>query len=206
MKRKILLIILVILVNVLWINAISVTNKFVTKHHIVINTGKNNNNSSNPNIIDDMDVIFRTDLTYDNESADVIAKKINNYLTDDLKETGNLISKYAISNGVNPYLIASMIIEATNCDTKCSVLVKKCNNVYEASYDKNSLNQVSCFGGDYQKFDSTDESIKSFIKYVKVNFYDNDLKTANNIAKSYNKDVRWVFIVNRYMDLIKNSN
>ena len=86
MKRKILLIILVILVNFLWINAISVTNKFVTKHHIVINTGKNNNNSSNPNIIDDMDVIFRTDLTYDNESADVIAKKINNYLTDDLKD------------------------------------------------------------------------------------------------------------------------
>ena len=144
-------------------------------------------------------------LTYEEENADIIAKKIDQNLKDEMQGYGTLISKYAISNDINPYLIASMIIETTNCDLKCSVLVKQCNNVYEALYNKDSINQTSCFGGNYQKFNSLDDSIKSFIKFVKTNFYDKDLKTANSIASSYNKDVRWIFVVNQNINKIKNS-
>lgn len=205
MKRKVVLIILVVLVNVLWINAINITNSFVSRNNIVINTGTKNNNNKNPNIMDDIDVLLRTDLVYEGENADLIAKKINNVLGD-MKDYGNLISKYSIANGVNPYLVASMIIVETGCDNKCSVLVKKCNNVYEAVYDKESINQASCFGGDYQKFASIDDSIKSFIKYIKFNFYDNELTTPNSIYKSFKKDVRWAFLVNFNMEKIKNSN
>ena len=50
-----------------------------------------------------------------------------------------------------------------------------------------------------------DDSIKSFIKFVKTNFYDKDLKTANSIASSYNKDARWIFVVNQNINKIKNS-
>lgn len=206
MKRKVVLIILVILVNVLWINAINITNSFVSRNNIVINTGTKNNNNKNPNIMDDIDVLLRTDLVYGGENADLIAKKINNAFGSDMKDYGNLISKYSIANGVNPYLVASMIIVETGCDNKCSVLVKKCNNVYEAVYDKESINQASCFGGDYQKFASIDDSIKSFIKYIKFNFYDNELTTPNSIYKSFKKDVRWAFLVNFNMEKIKNSN
>ena len=49
MKRKVVLIILVILVNVLWINAINMTNSFVSRHNIVINTGTKNNNNKKYN-------------------------------------------------------------------------------------------------------------------------------------------------------------
>ena len=75
----------------------------------------------------------------------------------------------------------------------------------EALYNKDSINQTSCFGGNYQKFNSLDDSIKSFIKFVKTNFYDKDLTTANSIASSYNKDARWIFVVNQNINKIKNS-
>ncbi len=205
MKRKVVLIVLVFLINILWINAINVTNSFVSNREIIINTGTKINNNETPNIMDDIDVLLRTDLNYNGESADTIANKINNSFND-MKDYGNLISKYSIANGVNPYLVASMIIVETGCDTKCSVLVKKCNNVYEAIYDSESLNQTSCFGGYYQKFASVDDSIKSFVKYIKVNFYDNELTTPNTIYKSFKKDVRWAYLVNFNMDKIKNSN
>ena len=205
MKRKVFLIILVFLINILWVNAIGVTNKLSEKYNIVINTKNPNKNNNNPNIIDDLDVLLNADLTYEGENADIIAKKIDQNLKDEMQGYGTLISKYAISNDVNPYLITSMIIETTNCDLKCSVLVKQCNNVYEALYNKDSINQTSCFGGNYQKFNSLDDSIKSFIKFVKTNFYDKDLKTANSIASSYNKDVRWIFVVNQNINKIKNS-
>ena len=171
----------------------------------ILNTKNPNKNNNNPNIIDDLDVLLNADLTYEGENADIIAKKIDQNLKDEMHGYGTLISKYAISNDINPYLIASMIIETTNCDLKCSVLVKQCNNVYEALYNKDSINQTSCFGGNYQKFNSLDDSIKSFIKFVKTNFYDKDLKTANSIASSYNKDARWVFVVNQNINKIKNS-
>lgn len=205
MKRKVFLIILVFLINILWVNAIGVTNKLSEKYNIVINTKNPNKNNNNPNIIDDLDVLLNADLTYEGENADIIAKKIDQNLKDEMHGYGTLISKYAISNDINPYLIASMIIETTNCDLKCSVLVKQCNNVYEALYNKDSINQTSCFGGNYQKFSSLDDSIKSFIKFVKTNFYDKDLKTTNSIASSYNKDARWIFVVNQNISKIKNS-
>ena len=202
MKRKIILILFVLIINVLWVNGITITNKFVNHHNIVIKTGTKTNPSSKPTIMDDIDVVLNSDLNYDGESSDIIGKKIDNFLKDDMAGYGSLISKYAIANETNPYLIASMIIVETNCDLKCSVLVKKCNNVYEAH---SNSDDTSCFGGIYQKFNSIDDSIKAFIKYSKTNFYDNDLTTPSSISNVLKKDARWVFIVNQYIDKIKNS-
>lgn len=204
MKRKIILIIMVFLFNILWVNAISVTNTLASHYNLVIKTNKQTNLNNNT-IIEELDFMLQTDLTYNDEDAIIIGKKINNYLKNEMEGKGELIAKYAIVNEVNPYLIAAILTEATDCDTKCSVLVTKCNNVYKAIYDKDIISQSSCFGGSYQKFSTLDDSIKSFIKYVKINFYDKELTTPVTIYKAYKKDVRWVFQVNQYMDKIKNS-
>ncbi|MBQ8471993.1 MAG: hypothetical protein IJ501_00650 [Bacilli bacterium] len=203
MIRKIVLIILVFLFNIIFVNAINTSNILIDHYNIVIKTNKQT--LSNNNIIDELDVMLETDLTYNNEDSDIIAKKINNYLKNELAGYGELISKYSIVNEVNPYLIAGMIIEDTSCDTNCSVLVKRCNNVSHDLYEKDNLNEASCFGGSYQKFNTLDESIKSFIKYVKNNFYQNELTTPGTIYKTYKKDVRWAFRVNQNIDKIKNS-
>lgn len=203
MKRKIILVIFIFLFNILWVNAINVTNKFTSKYNLIIDTNKTNLN--NNSIVENIDIILDSNLNYQGESATLIGKKINNYLTGELDNYGELIAKYSIFYEVDPYLIAGIIIENTGCDSNCNTLVKKCNNVYNAIYNKNNIGESSCFGGNYQKFNSLDDSIKSFVKFIKVNFYDNDLKTPNAIYKAYNKDVRWVFRVNEYMNKIKSS-
>lgn len=205
MKRKIILIIIVFLFNIVWVNAISITNSLASHYNIVIKT-KPKTNLNNNNLIDDIDVMLENNLSYEDVDAETIGNKINNYLSGELDGYGELIAKYSIVNNVNPYLVAGMIIENTECTDSCSVLVTKCNNVGKMFYNKDSLTETSCFGGYYQSFRSIDDSIKSYIKYIKVNFNDKELNTPGLIYKTYKKDVRWVFRVNNYMEKMKNSN
>lgn len=202
--RKILLVISVIILNVLWINVISITNDLAKHYNIVIKT-KTRTTLNNNVIIDDIDVMLENNLSYENIDAVTIGNKINNYLKADLSGYGELIAKYSIVNNVNPYLISAMIIEFANCENECSVLVSKCHNVGKMYYNKDSITEKACFGGYYQSFDTIDESIKSYIKYIKSNFYEKELTTPGTIYNSYGKDVRWAYRVNKYMEDIKNS-
>ena len=72
-------------------------------------------------------------------------------------------------------------------------------------YHKDNMTESSCFGGYYQDYKTIDDSIKAYIKYIKNNFYDNELQTPIQIYKKYGKDVRWVFRLNNLMDRMKNS-
>ena len=202
MKRKVILVVLVFLFNIIWVNAISVTNKLASSHNIIIRTIKKT--SLNNNVMDDLDIMLETSLVYEGEEAIVIGNKINANLKAEMSGYGELIAKYSIANNINPYLIASMIIYETECDEECSVLVTRCNNVAKILYDK-ELAGTSCFGGSYQKFDSIENSIKTYIKYIKVNFYDKELTTPSNMYKSYRKDVGWAFKINQTIDRIKNT-
>ena len=204
MKRKIILIILVFILNLLWVNAISITNELAATHDFVIQTTKKTNLQNNP-LMEDLDVMLKTNLSYEGEDAVKIGHKIDNFLKEKMEGKGEVISKYAINSKLNPYLVASMVIEESGCDSECSVLVNKCNNVAKLRYNENNLSEKSCFGGIYQKFDSIEASIRSYVRYVKENFYDKDLTTLNDIYKEYKKDARWLYRVNQRMDNIKKS-
>ena len=204
MKRKILLVILVFLLNMLWVNAISKTNKLVSSNNIIIKTKNQENLNNNVSVMDDLDVILDNNLAFEGVDAITIGNKINQHLKAEMSGYGELIAKYSIASNVNPYLVASMIIQEVDCDNECSVLVTRCNNVGKLMYDKDIVGEASCFGGSYQKFDSIETSIKVYVKYIKNNFYDKELTTPNAIYKSYKKDVRWVFLVNQQIDKIKN--
>ena len=204
MKRKIILIILVFILNLLWVNAISITNELAATHDFVIQTSKKTNLQNNP-LMEDLDVMLKTNLSYEGEDAVKIGHKIDNFLKEKMEGKGEVISKYAINSKLNPYLVASMVIEESGCDSECSVLVNKCNNVAKLRYNENNLSEKSCFGGIYQKFDSIEASIRSYVRYVKENFYDKDLTTLNDIYKEYKKDARWLYRVNQRMDNIKKS-
>ena len=204
MKRKIVLIVLVFMLNILWVNAISITNTLASHYNFVIKISKTKNINSH-NILDDIDVMLENNLTYNNEDAVTIGGKINNYLKAELYGYGEMIAKYSIANNMDPYLIAAMIIENADCEQECSVLVSQCKNVGKLLYHEDSIGEVSCFGGYYQKFNNIDDSIKNYIKYIRINFYDKELTTAGTMYKSYKKDVRWVFRVNQYIEYMKNS-
>lgn len=203
MKRKIILIILVFLLNIVWVNAISITNSLASHYDFVIKT-KEQTNLTNTGIMDDLDVMLENNLSYDNVDATTIGNKINTALHGELSGYGEFIAKYSIVNNINPYLVAGMIVENTECSETCSVLVTKCNNVGKLIYNKDMLGESSCFGGYYRSFNTIEESIKVYIKYIKNNFYDKEMTTPGLIYNSYRKDVRWVFRVNEYMNQMKN--
>lgn len=206
MKRKIILIVLVFLLNVLWVNAISLTNNLATHYNFVIHT-KEKANLNNTTIIDDIDVMLENNLSYEDVDAVIIGNKINTLLKAELDGYGELISKYSIVNDINPYLVAAMIVENAECDDeKCSVLVNKCHNVGKTLYNKDAIGENACFGGYYRKFRTIEDSIKTYIKYIKTNFYEQEKTTPATIYKSYRKDVRWVFRVNAYMEQMKSAN
>ena len=204
MKRKIILIILVFLFNMIWVNAITVTNDFAAKNNLLIKISQKTK-LNNTRVMDDLDVMLDNNLSYEDVDAITIGNKINNYLKAEISGYGELIAKYSIVNEVNPYLVGAFIVENSECDETCSVLVTKCNNVGKLLYNKDNLTNTACFGGYYQSFKSIDDSVKSYIKYIKSNFYDKELTTPGTIYKAYNKDVRWVFRVNNLIDGIKNS-
>jgi len=204
MKRKIPLIILVFLFNVLWINSITATNNFVSKNNLIIKI-KQKAKLNNVPIMDDIDVMLDNNLSYEEVDAMTIANKINGSLKGELANYGELIAKYSIVNNVNPYLVAAMIIENSECEETCSILVTRCKNVGKLLYHKDNMTESSCFGGYYQDYKTIDDSIKAYIKYIKNNFYDNELQTPIQIYKKYGKDVRWVFRLNNLMDRMKNS-
>ena len=204
MKRKIILIILVFLLNIVWVNAISITNSLASHYDFVIKT-KEQTNLTNTGIMDDLDVMLENNLSYENVDATTIGNKINTALHGELSGYGEFIAKYSIVNNINPYLVAGMIVENTECSETCSVLVTKCNNVGKLIYNKDMLGESSCFGGYYRSFNTIEESIKVYIKYIKNNFYDKEMTTPGLIYNSYRKDVRWVFRVNEYMNQMKNA-
>lgn len=204
MKRKIILIVFVFLFNILWVNAISVTNNLASHYNIVIHT-KQKSNLKNTTLIDDIDVMLENNLSYENVDAVTIGSKINTSLKGELAGFGELIAKYSIVNEVNPYLVAGMIVENTECEESCSVLVTKCNNVGKLTYNKDSIGEVSCFGGNYRSFNTIEDSIKTYIKFIKSNFYEKEMTTPGTIYSAYRKDVRWAFRVNNYMEQMKNA-
>ena len=203
MKRKIILIIVVLLFNVLWINAISLTNDLASHYNLVIETKEKSLN--NNTIIDDIDVMFENNLTYEGIDATVIGNKINTGLKGELSGNGELIAKYSIVNNINPFLVAGMIIENSDCGDTCSVLVTKCKNVGKLAYNKDIIGEASCFGGYYRSFNNIEDSIKAYIKFIRKNFYDKELTTPGSIYNSYHKDVGWAFRVNNFMEQMKNA-
>ena len=204
MKRKIVLFILVFLFNMVWVNAITATNDFVKDKNFVIKISQSSK-LNNTAIMDEIDVMLDNSLSYEDLDAVSVGNKINTELKAELTGYGELIAKYSIVNDVNPYLVAAFIVENSDCTDTCSVLVTKCNNVGKLAYNKESLTQTSCFGGYYQRYKTIDDSIKDYIKYIKVNFFDKELTTPSTIYKSYNKDVRWVFHVNNLIDSMRKS-
>ena len=206
MKRKIVLIILAFGFNILWVNAITVTNSLASHYNIVIKTTAQEklNNSS---IMKEIDIMLRDDLAYEGEDAVQIGKKIDNFLKNEIAGKGELIAKYSIVNEVNPYLVAAMIVETTGCDVECNFLVKKCNNIGKLYYNKDNDSEMSCYGGFYQQFTTIDDSIKSYVKYIKTNYYEKGITTPKAISTSNKRkfDVGWVYWIENYMNKMKKS-
>ena len=108
MKRKVFLIVIVFLFNIIWVNAINVTNSLTSHYNIIIVTKKNNSliNNTTGNIVDDLDVNTDNLLVCINQSSS--SSSCTNYVA--LKNYSGMeknediyILPYIISAGTLPY-------------------------------------------------------------------------------------------------------
>lgn len=194
MKRNIILVILLFIFNALWVFSISYTNRFIVTNELMIVLGKNEDDNPIEEVIPGEEIV-----EYDGENYAAVGKKIEKYLVKTtLENYGEYIAKKSINKGVNPYLIAAMIIINSNCEVQCNAIVDKCNNVGDLKGTSGG-----CFGGTYKRYNTLQDGIDDLINYVLLDLYANDLKNPNAFYQRYEKNSAWSYRVTRYMERIK---
>lgn len=149
------------------------------------------------NLIAETSVQVEEEIVYDGLTEQQLIDKINNFLSSDLKNKGELYVTYSLENGVDPYLAVAISMHETGCKWGCSTLVKECNNV------GGQVGGPSCNGGSYKKYDTLDEGIKGFIDNIAKNYVQKGLTTAEEMNPKYAADTKWASKVNKYIDEIK---
>ena len=149
------------------------------------------------NLIAETSVQVEEEIVYDGLTEQQLIDKINNFLSSDLKNKGELYVTYSLEKGVDPYLAVAISMHETGCRWGCSTLVKECNNV------GGQVGGPSCNGGSYKRYDTLDEGIKGFIDNIAKNYVQKGLTTAEEMNPKYAADTKWASKVNKYIDEIK---
>lgn len=136
---------------------------------------------------------------YDGLTLDELSEKLNKNLKSTLSGKGELFAEYSTKLGLDPYLAVSIVLLETGCNWECSQLVKQCNNVGGIK------GAPGCWGGSYQKYNTLDDGIKSFMDLLYNNYYSKGLKTPEQINPKYAESKTWAQKVNKYMQKIKAS-
>ena len=139
-------------------------------------------------------------VVYDNLTIDELAAKIDRNLGDGyIAGKGTLVASYCLEKGVDPYVATAIMLHETGCRSRCSSLVRQCNNV------GGQKGSPGCGGGSYKSFPTLDEGIKGFIDNLYKNYYSRGLTTVEKIAPKYAEGSTWPTKINWYVNIIKNS-
>lgn len=137
---------------------------------------------------------------YDGLTLEELAAKIDRNLGDGyISGKGLLIANYCLEKGVDPYVATAIMLHETGCRSKCSGLVRQCNNV------GGQKGSPGCGGGSYKSFPTLDDGIKGFINNLYKNYYSHGLTTVEQIAPKYAEGSAWPTKINWYVNIIKNS-
>lgn len=130
-------------------------------------------------------------------TVEEIAIQLNKYLgTDLLMNKGELIASYSISLGVDPYLATAIMLHETGCKTKCSALVRQCNNV------AGQKGSPAC-SGSYKGYETIDEGIQGAIYNLYKNYYAKGYTTVEAIGSRYAESTTWPHKINSYITMLK---
>lgn len=139
-------------------------------------------------------------IVYDNLTLEELAAKIDRNLGDGyIAGKGMMVASYCIEKGVDPYIATAIMLHETGCRSRCSGLVRQCNNV------GGQKGRPGCGGGAYKSFPTLEDGIKGFVNNLHKNYYAHGLTTVEQIAPRYAEGNTWAGKINWYVNLIKNS-
>lgn len=146
-----------------------------------------------------VEILPRTEV-YDGLTLEELGAKIDRNLGDGyIAGKGELIASYCIEKGVDPYIATAIILHETGCRSKCSGLVRQCNNV------GGQKGYPTCGSGSFKRFDTLDEGIKGFVNNLYKNYYAYGLTTVEQIAPKYAEGNTWAGKINWYVKQIQQS-
>ncbi len=130
-------------------------------------------------------------------TVEEIGTQLNKHLgTDLLMNKGELIASYAISLQVDPFVVAAIMLHETGCGSRCSGLVRACNNV------AGQKGSPAC-GGSYKGYASIDDGIRGAIDNLYRNYYTKGYNTVEKIGPKYAESNTWVSKINAYIARLK---
>ena len=139
-------------------------------------------------------------IVYEGLTLEELAAKIDRNLGDGyISGKGMLVASYCLEKGVDPYIATAIMLHETGCRSKCSGLVRQCNNV------GGQKGSPTCGSTSYKSFETLDDGIKGFVNNLYKNYYAYGLTTVEQIAPKYAEGNTWAGKINWYVNLIKNS-
>lgn len=144
--------------------------------------------------------IIEPEIVFDGMTLEQLGEKLDRSLKSTLSGQGITIANYALVYDVDPYLAVAIILHETGCNSgKCSILVRKCNNVGGMKGGPN------CGNGSYKRFETLEEGIKSFMKNLSNNYIKKGLTTPEAMNRKYAESNTWAQKVKYYIKKVKNS-
>lgn len=139
-------------------------------------------------------------IVYDGLTLEELAAKIDRNLGDGyISGKGMLVASYCLEKGVDPYIATAIMLHETGCRSKCSGLVRQCNNV------GGQKGSPGCGSTSYKSFPTLDDGIKGFVNNLYKNYYAYGLTTIEQIAPKYAEGNTWAGKITWYVNSIKNS-
>lgn len=140
---------------------------------------------------------YQRQVVYEGLTLEELSKKIEKYMNSTLNGKAEIIAKKALEANVDPVIASSIILVETGCQTNCSSLVKKCNNI------GGMKGKGGC--GSYARFSSLDAGIDAFIRNLDKGYFSKGLNTPALMNKKYAANPNWHKDVNYYVKRIKAS-
>ncbi len=138
-------------------------------------------------------------IVYDNMTIEQLTEKLNKSLKSTVAGYGNLFASYSLEKGVDPYIATAIMLHETGCNSKCSELVVKCNNVGGIK------GSPRCGSGTYKSYETLDDGIRGFIDTLSDGYFSKGMNTPESIVKKYtgHNNTNWTTNVNNYIEKIK---
>lgn len=173
---------------------------FLSKVNIYVNIiQKNSNKNEKIDLITDKlkeEAITRRVEVYRGLTLNELSEKLNRSMKGILSDKGQLLASYTLEKGVDPYLALGIILLESGCNYKCSTLTTQCFNV------GGMKGSPGCWGGEYKRFNSIDDGIKSFVDNLARNYYAYGLTTPEAMNRKYASSETWAMKVRNYMSSI----
>ncbi len=129
---------------------------------------------------------------YEGMTMEELSEKLNRSLGGILAGHGDIIASHSIEIGVDPFIVAAIMIHETGNGT---------SNIARSCYNFGGQKGSGC--GAYKKYDSVENGLIGIMDNLYRNYYAHGLTTVESIGRRYAESGEWPAKINWYISKLK---